>query len=129
MPSFGRIVLVWAVALVAAGCGQTPATLAGGKPVSHWVAALKDSSAKVRKTAVLKLRNVGPADPAALPALIGALKDRDAEVRREAILALANYGPGAREAVPLLTDLKQKDANARVRSDAAQALEKLQSGE
>jgi HEAT repeat protein len=97
--------------------------------VTYWVAALKDPSAKVRKTAVMKLANVGPADPGALPALIGALKDRDAEVRCQAILALSRFGPDAREAVPLLTGLQEKDANARVRSYAAQALEKLQSGE
>ena len=100
--------------------------LAGGRPVSHWVEALKSPDAKQRKTAVTKLGNVGPADEAVLPALLGALNDADAAVRREAILALMKYGPGAREAVPRLTDLRQSDRDAQVRTLAAKALEKLE---
>ena len=100
--------------------------LAGGKPVSHWVEALKGPDAKLRKTAVTKLGNVGPADEVVLPALLGALEDTDAAVRREAILALMKYGPGAREAVPRLVDLKRRDRDAQVRSYAARAVEKLE---
>jgi HEAT repeat protein len=113
-------------AVLLTGCGQAPPTLAGGKPVSHWVGALASPDAPLRKTAVFKLGNVGPADPAVLPALLGALKDRDAAVRREAVLALMKYGPGAREAVPALSELRQQDGDARVRACAARALEKLQ---
>jgi HEAT repeat protein len=47
-----------------------------------------------------ELGNIGPGDPAALPALTGALKDADAGVRCEAVLALLKYGPGAKEAIP-----------------------------
>jgi HEAT repeat protein len=107
------------------GCGQPKAMLAGGKPVSHWLKALQNPDPKVRKTAVIKLGNIGPADAAALPAINGALKDSDAAVRREAILALLRSGPAAAQAVPELTDLRQRDPNAQVRHYAAQAVEKL----
>lgn len=111
------------------GCGKAPPTLAGGKPVSYWIAALQDADAKVRKKAAFKLGNVGTADPAALPALIGALDDRDAAVRREAILALVKFGPAAKEAIPALTALQHKDRDAQVRAYASKALEKLQAEE
>lgn len=108
------------------GCGQPKAMLAGGKPVSHWLKASQDPDPKVRKTAVAKLGNVGTADPAALPAVIGALKDPHDAVRREAILAVLKYGSAAREAVPQLIEMQRHDRNAQVRSYATQTLEKLQ---
>jgi HEAT repeat protein len=113
------------LALLAAGCGQTGPTLAGGKPVGHWVEALRSSDAKMRKTAVLKLGNLGSADPAALPAVTGALKDPDAAVRREAALALLRNAPAAAEAVPALTAAKT-DRDPQVREYAAKALERIQ---
>jgi HEAT repeat protein len=103
-------------------------TLAGGRPVSHWLKGLQDRDAKVRKTAVIKLGNVGNADPAALPAVIGALKDPDAPVRCEAILALVRNAPLAREAIPVLTAMQQHDRSPQVRVYAAKALDKFQSG-
>jgi HEAT repeat protein len=102
--------------------------LSGGKSVDDWVQALAGPDARLRKTAVLKLGNVGPADPAVLPAVLGALEDRDAGVRREAILALMKYGDGARQAAPILAAMRQRDADARVRSDAAKALQRLKKG-
>ena len=67
---------------LAAGCNRAQPTLAGGKPVTHWTTAIRDPDPKVRKEAAAKLGNVGPADPSALPALMGALKDPAAMVRR-----------------------------------------------
>jgi HEAT repeat protein len=113
------------LALVAAGCGPARPTLAGGKPVGHWAAALRDPSPEVRREAAAKLGNVGPADPAALPALRAALNDADAGVRREAIVALAKCGPAAREAAPALERLRQGDRDSQVRLCAGRALEKL----
>ena len=107
------------------GCGKRQPMVAGGKPVAAWVEALRDPDPGVRKQAAFKLGNVGPADPATLPALIGALKDPDPAVRCEAILAVLKCGPGAREAAPALTELRQHDRDARVRDYAARALEKL----
>lgn len=118
----------WVIGLVVglAGCGgQTPPTLAHGKPVSDWVQALQDPTVKVRQKAVSILGNVGVADPAAIPALIGAVKDRDPEVRAAAIRALQKIGPAAREAVPVLEQVR-KDPNSKVRTYAAQALEVIQ---
>ena len=123
-----RIVAISFLALVLCGCGKAEPTLAGGKPVSYWVQALKDPDAKVRKRAVFKLGNVGPADAAALPALVGALHDGDARVRAEAILALMKCGPGARESVPALSDMQQRDRDAHVRAHAGKALERLKAG-
>jgi hypothetical protein len=108
------------------GCGPKEKPLAGGKPVSHWVDALKGSNPKDRKTAAHKLGNVGSTDPAALPALLGALRDDDADVRCEAIQAVAKFGSDARDAIPVLTDLRQNDTDEQVRDCAAKCLEKLQ---
>jgi HEAT repeat protein len=126
-----RIVLLAALcagAALIAGCGSQEPLTAGGKPVSHWVEALKSPDAKLRKTAVKKLANVGAADPAAVPALAGALKDRDAGVRAEAALGLLRIGPAAQEAVPALQEAARKDASPTVRAHAGKALEKVQGG-
>ncbi len=125
MRYFLLIGLVVLSAVVVSGCGKEQPTLSGGKPVSYWVQALRDPNAKLRKQAAFKLGNVGPADPAALPALIGALKDHDAGVRREAILGLLKCGFGARQAVPALVELQQHDADTQVRTYAAKALKNL----
>jgi HEAT repeat protein len=99
--------------------------MAGGKSVSYWVEALRDPDPKTRKKAAFKLGNVGEADAAALPALVGALKDKDPGVRREVILALLKFGPAASEAIPTLLDLQQHDRNAQVRDYAAKAVKRL----
>lgn len=125
MKSFLLMGLAALPAVFLLGCGTSqPPEL--GKHVERWVQALNDPDPKVRKNALLKLGNIGPADEAVLPALLGALADVDATVRREAILALVKYGPGAREAIPQLTDLRQHDRDARVRNYAAKALEKFE---
>ena len=91
----------------------------------RWAEALQDPDARARRKAAFTLGNIGPSDPAVLPALIGALKDTDAGVRCEAILALVKYGPEAREAVPILTELQHHDRDAQVRSYAGKALQKI----
>jgi HEAT repeat protein len=108
------------------GCDQAQPTLSGGKPVEHWVQALNDPDARIRKEAASKLGNAGPASPAVLPSLVAALKDPDAKVRREVILALVKFGPDANEAAPDLAELQKSDRDARVRTYAAEALEKIQ---
>jgi HEAT repeat protein len=113
------------VVLAAGGCKPAQPTQAGGKPVSYWVEALKGPDARLRKKAVGMLGNVGSADAAALPAVIGALKDADPAVRREAVFALVKFGPAAREAVPALTELCDRDEDPEVRSRAGKALEKI----
>jgi HEAT repeat protein len=121
-----RLFVVALVAVWACGCGGAPQpTLAGGKPVGHWVEQLKSPDPKHRKEAVVKLGNVGAADPAAFLAVCGALKDADPKVRHEAVLALMKFGETAREAVPLLEDVRKNDRDPQVRQSATQALEKL----
>ena len=99
--------------------------LAGGRPVGEWVAALNAPDPKTRKAAALKLGNVGPADPHALPALIAALEDRNAKVRSEVVLALVKFGSDAREAAPRLEEMRRKDPDSKVRDYAGKLLEKL----
>jgi HEAT repeat protein len=112
--------------LLIVGCGQAPSTMAGGKPVSYWIEVLHGPDAALRKKAVAKLGNVGPTDPAVLPALLQALKDGEPAVRCETILALARFGSAAKEALPMLAELRLNDPDEEVRACAEKALGKLQ---
>ena len=124
-----RKMVVIALALVfTAGCGPAAPTMAGGKSVSHWVEALHDPDPKKREEAVEKLGNVGTADAAAYPALVGALKDPSARVRGAAILAFGRPGAAAKTAVPTLQDLKDHDPDPGVRDYAARALKNIAGG-
>src|SRR5579871_5746804 len=82
----------WAMILFAigtSGCSNQPdITLAGGKPMSHWIEALRDKDPKARKAAATHIGNAAPSDSAAISALIEALKDPDPIVRCEVLLAL-----------------------------------------
>jgi HEAT repeat protein len=115
---------MWSVIVLIclSGCGTSQPTMAGAK----WAQALHDPDTRVRQKAAFTLGNIGPSDPAVLPALVGALKDADAGVRCEVILSLVRYGPGAKEVIPELSVVQQKDRDAKVRAYAAKALEKLQ---
>jgi HEAT repeat protein len=119
-----RKVLIAILLACLGGCGRAQPTMAGGK----WAGALRDPDARVRRKAAFTLGNIGPSDPAVLPALTGALEDADAGVRREAILALFKYGPGAAQAAGALAEARDRDASSQVRACAARALEKLGSG-
>ncbi len=110
--------------LLSAGCGPSRPTMAHYNPVSYWVQALDGPDFRQRKKAVEVLGNVGPADPAVVPALARAVGDRDARVRAEAVLALLKLGPAARDAVPALTEAT-KDKDPRVRGYAVKALERI----
>ena len=73
-----------ALALLAAGCHRDPGPLGlyfSGEPVSHWLETARSPDPKARKKAVDVLGNVGPADPAVIPALVAAVKDKDPAVR------------------------------------------------
>ena len=110
------------------GCGK-PEVTAGGKPVSHWLEAVKSPDAETRKKAIGKLANIGTADSDVLPALMDAVRDEEADVRAEAVLALLRLGPAAKDAIPVLRDAQENDADETVRSHAAKALARIQSGE
>ncbi len=119
-----RLIALAAAMLVLSGCGQPGPIMAHGQPVEHWVQALRDPDAKMRKRAADVLGNVGAADPTVVPALAGAVKDSDRAVREATVLALLKMGPAARDATPALA-LASKDSDAKVRSYAARALENL----
>jgi len=116
-----------AMAVLAAGCTRekVPTELYfSGEPVSHWTEAAKSPDPKVRKKAIDVLGNVGPADPAAIPALIAAVKDKDSSVRDAAVLALSKIGPPAAEGLPALREAT-KDPNPTVRAHAVTAVERV----
>jgi len=115
-----RMLLVMMV-IISPSCGKEQPRLAGTK----WSETLRDPNPKLRKKAAFTLGNIGPSDPAVLPALIGALKDADPEVRCEAILGLLKWASEAKAAIPNLIELQEKDQDAKVRNYAAKALEKL----
>ncbi len=102
-----------------------PPTLSGGKPIEFRLDSIHSPDPHVRKEAVFKLGNVGPADPGVVPALIAALDDVDSTVRTEAIIALAKTGDGAKTAQAKLADLKSRDPDPRVRDAATKALARL----
>jgi HEAT repeat protein len=118
-----RWLFVAFAAIGLAGCGS-PATMARGKPVSHWVAQLQSTDSRQRKTAVEVLGNVGTKDPAALTALIDALRDADPRIRDAAILALMKSGPAAARAAPAL-EAAAADSDQLVREHAAIALRRI----
>lgn len=113
--------------LVLAGCGGPAVPTAkyfGGEPVDHWLAAIKSTDPKTRKHAAEVLGNVGPADPAAIPALVAAVKDSDAKVRDAAVLGLSKIGPPAIAAQAALVEAT-KDRDPAVKAHAAAALERI----
>jgi HEAT repeat protein len=107
------------------GCTSQPPPDTDAR-VRHWIKALHEPDAKLRKEAAFKLGNLGLTDPApVVSALTAALKDADGPVRCEAILALVKCGPAAKGAIGELTQSQRKDRDARVRDFAARALEKI----
>jgi HEAT repeat protein len=119
---------VWPIlclVLLLYGCQRHSPKTVSGKPINYWLDALKNRNSRVRQKAVEALGNVGKADPAAIPALIGALEDPDPTIRGKAALALLKSGRDAKEAIPALNQLLQ-DKDAKVRLYAAKALERIQ---
>jgi HEAT repeat protein len=110
------------LSLFLAGCGAKEPVKAYGKPVADWLAELKKPDSRARKKAVTALGQIGSADPAAIPALIGALRDEDAAVKEKAIMALQHLGPAAKEAIPALTEIQSDPA---FQAQAIRALEKI----
>ena len=98
------------------GCARKEPVVSHGKPVGHWVEALRSADPKARQKAVVALGHVGTADPVAVPALTGAIRDPDPTVRRAAVLALLNLGPSAQEAVQALTGATRDKADEQLRA-------------
>jgi hypothetical protein len=116
------------VLFVAAGCGpgcggeERGPMLAGGREVKSWVAAISDPNPKVRRQAVLKLGNVGDADPTVAEALTQALGDSDALVRHDAVLAVVKLRKPGSAIKDRLETMSRGDKDGRVRDVATKAL-------
>jgi len=70
---------------------------------------------------VLKLGNVGDADPAAAEGLAEALRDTDALVRRDAVLAVAKLTKPSETILAQLRVMSESDRDALVRDHAKKA--------
>ena len=112
--------------LAAAGCShEEPEFLAGGREVESWVEALGNPDPHLRRQAVMKLGNVGDADPAAAEALSEALRDTDVQVRRAAVFAVVKLKQPGEEITEQLGVMSRTDSDAGIQDSALRALAKL----
>jgi HEAT repeat protein len=124
--ALGRLTIAIGLsAMVGCGGEERGPLLAGGREVKSWVADLHHPKPQARRRAVLKLGNVGDADPAVGEALAEALHDLDPLVRRDAIVAVLKLKQ-PREAIRDQLDVMSKtDKDARAREMARKAMERL----
>jgi hypothetical protein len=120
------VIAIWAVS----GCSRQERgpLLAGGREVKSWIADLHDPKPQVRRQAVLKLGNVGDADPAAAEGLAEALRDSDAIVRRAAVSAVAKLRKPSEEIMAWLMVMGDRDPDTRVRDYAKRAIAHFDKG-
>jgi len=95
-----------------------------GRPLSAWIADLKEPAPYTRHKAAYTISALGPAAKAAVPALIEALKDPARTVRYAAAYALSEIGAGATEAIPALTEAED-DVDDDVVFMAKKAIKKI----
>ena len=128
MKSYVWIIVAFGLIFLA-GCDEPRGPLlAGGREVKSWVADLKSPDSKIRRQAVLKLGNVGDADPTVAPALAEALDDVNPLVRHDAVLAVVKFASPGEEIVGRLRSMAKSDKNNRTRESAGKALRKLGAG-
>jgi HEAT repeat protein len=110
--------------LTVSGCARDERgpMLAGGREVKSWLADLHDPKPQVRRQAVLKLGNVGDADPAAAEGLAEAIRDSDSIVRRNAVSAVAKLSKPSDEILAWLMVMGDRDPDLRVRDYAKRAI-------
>ena len=126
MKKFLAVGIVCMVFPMASGCShEEPDFLAGGREVESWIAALHDPDPQVRRQAVMKLGNVGDADPAAAEGLTEALCDTDVQVRRAAVFAVVKLDKPSEAITSQLDIMSRNDSEPGVREVAGKALEKL----
>jgi hypothetical protein len=97
-------------------------TLAGGREVKSWLVDLHDPKPRVRRQAVLKLGNVGDADPNVADGLAEALRDADSLVRRDAVLAVAKLLKPSDAVLAQLKTMEKSDRDPLVRDYAMRAI-------
>ncbi len=100
------------------------APAAGERPLSAWVADLRDRSSAIRAQAALALAEAGPAAREAEGALAQAVRDPDPEVRYAAVVALGAAVPEGKAAIDGMARALADD-DWFVRLAAAQALQNL----
>ncbi len=127
MKSIARIIAVGTTIVIVSGCGREERgpLLAGGREVKWWVTALRDPKPQARRQAVLKLGNVGDADPSVAEALAGALLDTDTRVRKYAVFAVLKLKQPSEAIVTQLDTMSRSDLDAEVRNVAKQAHTRL----
>jgi HEAT repeat protein len=120
-----RFVMLFSLFLLCAvqhGAAQEKEPVYDGKPVSEWIARLKDKDDQVRLKAAMSLRHLGPQAKAAVPALMDSLNDRNVSIRQESAFALLRIGAAAKPAIPALVQaLNDKDFYVRFGSTIALA--------
>jgi HEAT repeat protein len=110
--------------LTVSGCNKEERgpILAGGREVKSWVADLHDPKPQVRRQAVLKLGNVGDADPSVAEGLAEALRDTDAIVRRDAVRAVAKLKNPSEAIMAQLKVMSETDRDSLARDYAQRAI-------
>jgi hypothetical protein len=123
-PGNWYLLLIAAAALTHPGCSQEERgpILAGGRKVKSWLDALSDPKPTVRRQAVLKLGNVGDADPAVPGALGQAIRDSDATVRRDALGAIAKLRNPSEDTLAWIKIMSDRDPDAKVRDYAKRTI-------
>jgi HEAT repeat protein len=124
--AFGALILVLALAT---GTASAQAQASGakepvsrGRPLSEWVADLKEAAPSIRNAAAYEIASMGPAAVAAVPALIEALDDPVPAVRFPVTVALGEIGPAASAAVPRLQQMMFEEVNDEVAAAARRAI-------
>jgi WD40 repeat protein len=85
-----------------------------GKPVSHWIAQLKDSDPSFRIEAIKALEKIGTEGKGVLAALKSTLNDKEDTVRVEGVKALGAIGITSKDVLMALGDaLKDKNVSVR----------------
>ena len=118
----GLTVMLTLVAVSGCNREERGPILAGGREVKSWVADLHDPKPQVRRQAVLKLGNVGDADPSVAEGLAEALRDTDAVVRRDAVRAVAKLKKPSEAIMARLKVMSESDRDTLARDYAQRAI-------
>jgi hypothetical protein len=87
------------------------------------------ASTQSRTEAAIALRKLGTREPSAVLALTKALKSSDPILRRQAIKTLSSMSEVASPALATLEEIAQTDADAKVRRNAQNLVEKINSSQ